>query len=531
MPKMGEIDEWVLRKFELLEEIGAGAYGTVYRARNRSSQHTVALKRIRGAFDNPTDAQRTFREVLTLRALQGHPYINGLIEVMNAGNGRDLYLVLEFVPADLSSLFRMAGLEIDHIVAIIYQLVTALNFLHSGGIVHRDLKPSNVLISYSCEVKLCDFGLARSLGADPVHSIHFEQKAEGEKTSEVIFNESETRPPMTERISTRWYRAPELLFERGEYGREVDIWALGCIFGELVTGEPLFPGRDSSDQLSKVLEGMKGSADSPCSIQKRVSLEGPALDFLLRCLELDPGKRITASEALNHKLFKGIRRPEAEEPHGGPVNFPSAAFQKLPVAAYRIAIQRLIDPLAPASSESYSKTLRTRESGLSIADKERPTRGSGLLVSSGTNPQIVVSGSNLCKNTKSKTKFEASAKLLDRIVKLRIPSLLAKPKPLNPPAKAPKILNLPRVSAVVPKEISIKKAYSPPKKTLVSDPNTKSTLRILLKPSLVPSLAPGSRVKNPLASILGLSGAKHNELTRSHTDNLLRFSSTTSRKA
>ncbi|MCL4166150.1 UNVERIFIED_CONTAM: hypothetical protein GTU68_065674, partial [Idotea baltica] len=143
-----------------------------------------ALKKVFLAFQNDVDAQRTFREISILRQLS-HPNVVKLKEVIKAENNLDLYLIFEYIECDLFNAIRDGVLNEVHKKYIIYQLAKALYYLHSAGVLHRDLKPSNILIDANCKIKICDFGLSRTL-----------------------YNYDEEEPFMTEFIATRWYRAP-----------------------------------------------------------------------------------------------------------------------------------------------------------------------------------------------------------------------------------------------------------------------------------------------------------------------------------
>ncbi|NXW38246.1 MK15 kinase, partial [Phaetusa simplex] len=123
---------------------------------------------------------------------------------------------------DLHAVIKKGNLLKDiHKCYILYQLLKATKFIHSGNVIHRDQKPSNILLDADCFVKLCDFGLARSL---------------------CQMNEDQGNPPLTEYVATRWYRAPEILLSSRSYTKGVDMWSIGCILGELLLGKPLFPG-------------------------------------------------------------------------------------------------------------------------------------------------------------------------------------------------------------------------------------------------------------------------------------------------
>merc|ERR1712100_593979 len=207
------VDAHVLAKYELSKKLGKGAYGIVWRATEKSTGKTVALKKIYDAFQNATDAQRTFREIFLLQGFAGHANIVRLFDVMKADNDRDIYLTFEFMETDLHAVIHANILEDVHRRYVIYQLLRAMKFIHSGRVLHRDLKPSNLLLNSDCLVKVADFGLARSMA-----TLAKEQSG-GEG---VVY---------TDYVATRWYRAPEILL-----------------------GRPMFPGSSTMNQLERVIE-------------------------------------------------------------------------------------------------------------------------------------------------------------------------------------------------------------------------------------------------------------------------------------
>ena len=214
------VDQHVLRKYEILSEVGRGAYGIVWKALNRKTNEIVALKKIVGAFQNDTDAQRTFREVMFLQEMN-HENVIRLFNVIRAENDRDIYLVFEFLETDLHRVIKANILEDVHKRYVIYQIIKATHYMHSGELLHRDLKPSNCLLNAECHIKICDFGLARSIHSDlPLAS----------------------NPVLTDYVATRWYRGPEILLGSTRYTKGVDMWAIGCILGEVLLGAPLFSG-------------------------------------------------------------------------------------------------------------------------------------------------------------------------------------------------------------------------------------------------------------------------------------------------
>ena len=215
-----EIESHVLDKYEIIQKLGKGAYGIVWKATDKKYKNVVALKKVFDAFHNVTDSQRTYRECMFLQELNGHENIIRLRNIIKAENNKDLYLVFDFMETDLHHVIRAGILQDIHKQYIIYQTLKALKYIHSAELIHRDLKPSNILINSECHIKVADFGLARSVAAH------------GE----------DTNIKLTDYVATRWYRAPEILLGSTSYSKAVDMWSVGCILGELIVGKPIFPG-------------------------------------------------------------------------------------------------------------------------------------------------------------------------------------------------------------------------------------------------------------------------------------------------
>jgi len=148
----------------VLKKVGSGAYGHVWKVEEKTTKKIFALKKIFDAFQHATDAQRTYREIEILKQTE-HPNIIKLYDTLRADNNKDVYLVFEFMEADLHNVISEDILKDVHIRFIIYQMAKALKYLHTGFIIHRDLKPSNILVNSNCTIKLCDFGLVRSISS------------------------------------------------------------------------------------------------------------------------------------------------------------------------------------------------------------------------------------------------------------------------------------------------------------------------------------------------------------------------------
>lgn len=333
------IDRKVLRRYDMGQKLGKGAYGIVWKATDKKTKEVVALKKIFDAFQNPTDAQRTFREIMFLQELGDHDNIISLLNVMKAENNSDIYLIFEYMETDLHAVIRANILEDIHKQYIIYQLLKSLKYMHSGNVIHRDLKPSNILLNSDCLVKVADFGLARSIKQ---------------------LEKSEEQVVLTDYVATRWYRAPEILLGSTRYTKGVDMWAVGCIMAELLAGKPLFPGNSTMNQLDKVIEvtGRPSTEDIegiqspfastileslPPSTPRSLAdmfpkISEEARDLLSKLLMFNPDKRITAMEALAHPYLSQFHN-EAEEPSlNRPIELPIDDNTKISIAEYRMTL-------------------------------------------------------------------------------------------------------------------------------------------------------------------------------------------------
>ncbi|XP_011831125.1 PREDICTED: mitogen-activated protein kinase 15 [Mandrillus leucophaeus] len=336
------------------------AYGIVWKAVDRRTGEVVAIKKIFDAFRDKTDAQRTFREIMLLQEFGDHPNIISLLDVIRAENDRDIYLVFEFMDTDLNAVIRKGGLLRDvHVRSIFYQLLQATRFLHSGHVVHRDQKPSNVLLDANCTVKLCDFGLARSLGDLP---------------------EGPEDQALTEYVATRWYRAPEVLLSSHRYTLGVDMWSLGCILGEMLRGRPLFPGTSTLHQLELILEtipppskedllalgsGCRASVLHCRGSRPRQTLDAllppdtspEALDLLRRLLVFTPDKRLSATQALQHPYVQRFHCPSDEWARKVHVQLRAREGVQLSAPEYRSRVYQMILECKGSNGTSREKGL------------------------------------------------------------------------------------------------------------------------------------------------------------------------------
>jgi len=286
-------------KYEKLEKIGEGTYGTVFKAKHKDTLEVVALKRVRLDEDDEGIPSSALREICLLKELK-HKNIVRLYDVMHSE--KKLTIVFEYCDQDLKKYFDSCQGEIDPniVQSFMYQLLRGLSFCHEKHILHRDLKPQNLLINKTGELKLADFGLARAFGI-PVRCF----------SAEVV---------------TLWYRPPDVLMGAKLYTTSIDIWSAGCIFAEISNaGRPLFPGSDVEDQLKRIFrllgspseDTWPGVSKLPAykdyNIVPSVSINAVApkmnatsKDLLQKHLALNPTHRITAEEAMQHSYFADL---------------------------------------------------------------------------------------------------------------------------------------------------------------------------------------------------------------------------------
>lgn len=390
----------VPRQYTLVRELGSGAYGSVALARDASGG-LVAIKKVTRIFEREVLTRRALREVVALRHLAGCENVTQLIDLdASFVEFSEIYLYLSASDADLHQIFRShQELSEAHIRYFMVQLLRAVSAMHDACILHRDLKPGNLLVNSDCRLRVCDFGLARpfryvdadaaaappreahewppesssraltsprehptpsiprsmssgtvgSIDTPQAHSATDMTPSESRSTWPARDAGSSARHerveypggPLTEYVSTRWYRAPEVMlcFVDG-YGPPMDMWSVGCIFAELLAGKPLCAGKDFMDQLVRI-HNLLGTAP-PSVIERigsnraRIHVQGlppctgvswtklfphvphDALDLLARLLCWVPEERLSAHDALMHPWLRGYRTQSLAMPSPPP---------------------------------------------------------------------------------------------------------------------------------------------------------------------------------------------------------------------
>ncbi|KAI3799112.1 hypothetical protein L1987_34402 [Smallanthus sonchifolius] len=312
------IDGWLPQKsdgFERFEKIGQGTYSNVYRARDLKSGRMMALKKVR--FDNfqPDSVRFMVREIAILRKLD-HPNIMKLEGIITSRLSSNIYLVFEYMEHDLAGLISSPNIRFNdsQIKCYMRQLLKGVEHFHSRGILHRDIKTSNILVNNEGQLKIADFGLANFVSS---------------------------RQPLTSRVVTLWYRPPELFLGSTTYGTYVDMWSVGCVFGELFIGRPILKGRTEVEQLHKIFmlcgtppeeywskptlplaKMSKPRHAYQSSLRERCKeLPTSAVNLLHILLSVESEKRGSATSALQSEYFH--TRPYACDPASLPKYPPS----------------------------------------------------------------------------------------------------------------------------------------------------------------------------------------------------------------
>ncbi|KEG10485.1 protein kinase [Trypanosoma grayi] len=292
-----------MNRYSIMGQLGDGSFGVVSKAQQVSSGEIVAVKKMKQRFSSWEECLQ-LREIQSLRKLQ-HPNIVKLKEVVRENT--ELFLIFEYMEMNLFNIQRTRAEQMSgaqrifndrEIRSIMCQTLLAVQAIHKSGFMHRDLKPENLLTKGDI-VKVADFGLAKEI---------------------------RSRPPFTGYVSTRWYRAPEIILHSTHYNSPVDIWACGVIFAELYLCRPLFPGSSETDQLFKICSVLGAPSpsewDEGYQLSRRSSMRFPtvaptplkqllsnappaAIDLIEQMLRFNPSDRPTATQCLQHPYFTG----------------------------------------------------------------------------------------------------------------------------------------------------------------------------------------------------------------------------------
>uniref|UniRef100_A0A3B3YAP8 cyclin-dependent kinase n=1 Tax=Poecilia mexicana TaxID=48701 RepID=A0A3B3YAP8_9TELE len=330
-----------VEEFQCLNRIEEGTYGVVYRAKDKKTDEIVALKRLKMEKEKEGFPITSLREINTILKAQ-HPNIVTVREIVVGSNMDKIYIVMNYVEHDLKSLMETMKQPFlpGEIKTLMLQLLRGVRHLHDNWILHRDLKTSNLLLSHKGILKIGDFGLAREYGS-PLKQY-------------------------TPVVVTLWYRSPELLLGAKEYSTAVDMWSVGCIFGELLTQKPLFPGKSEIDQINKIYKDLgspsekiwPGYSELPAvkkmsfteypynNLRKRFGalLSDQGFDLMNKFLTYCPSKRISADEALKHEYFRET-----------PLPIDPSMFPTWPAKSEQQRVKRGTSPRPPEGGLGYSQ--------------------------------------------------------------------------------------------------------------------------------------------------------------------------------
>ncbi|XP_036176568.1 cyclin-dependent kinase 11B-like [Myotis myotis] len=330
-----------VEEFQCLNRIEEGTYGVVYRAKDKKTGEIVALKRLKMEKEKEGFPITSLREISTILKAQ-HPNIVTVREIVVGSNMDKIYIVMNYVEHDLKSLMETMKQPFlpGEVKTLMIQLLCGVKHLHDNWILHRDLKTSNLLLSHAGILKVGDFGLAREYGS-PLKAY-------------------------TPVVVTLWYRAPELLLGAKEYSTAVDMWSVGCIFGELLTQKPLFPGKSEIDQINKVFKNLgtpsekiwPGYNQLPAvkkmtfteypynNLRKRFGalLSDQGFDLMNKFLTYFPERRVSAEDALKHEYF-----------HETPLPIDPSMFPTWPAKSEQQRVKRGPSPRPPEGGLGYSQ--------------------------------------------------------------------------------------------------------------------------------------------------------------------------------
>jgi len=310
-------------RYDDFRAIGIGSVGRVCSALDEISGTRFAVKKVKDTFQSSGLAQRTYREIRMLKNFD-HENILKLHDVFISPSD-EVYIVTDLMHFSLEEIMKGTNLDKEDIQYFTYQILRGLKYIHSAEIAHRDLKPGNILVNMEGQLKICDFGMARVRD-----------------------------PKMTAYVTTRWYRAPEIILRHGVYGVEVDLFSLGCILAEMLEQDPdhpLFESKNHRHHFYLIAEllgspplkltenthlaGLSRTMPEPRRETKKFTdrfkcRDASALDLLEKLLQWLPSDRISAERAVEHEFVRPFRDPDGEtalpgrfdDPHSGSVLSP-----------------------------------------------------------------------------------------------------------------------------------------------------------------------------------------------------------------
>ncbi|KAM4015739.1 cyclin-dependent kinase 11B-like isoform 3-T3 [Anomaloglossus baeobatrachus] len=330
-----------VEEFQCLNRVEEGTYGVVYRAKDKKTDEIFALKRLKMEKEKEGFPITSLREINTILKAQ-HENIVRVREIVVGSNMDKIYIVMNYMEHDLKRLMETMKQPFlpGEVKTLMIQLLRGVRHLHDNWILHRDLKTSNLLLSHAGILKVGDFGLAREYGS-PLK-------------------------PYTPIVVTLWYRAPELLLGAKEYSTAIDLWSVGCIFGELLTQKPLFPGKSEIDQINKIFKDLgtpsekiwPGYNELPAikkmtfseypynNLRKRFGalLSDQGFDLMNKFLTYCPAKRISADDALKHEYFCET-----------PLPIDPSMFPTWPAKSEQPRVKRATSPRPPEGGLGYSQ--------------------------------------------------------------------------------------------------------------------------------------------------------------------------------
>lgn len=412
---------------------------------------TPRIKKVTRVFERDVLARRALREVAILRHIGLCDNITALLDFdATFVDLSEIYLVLSASEADLSQIIRSGqALSDAHLQYFMVQTLRGVRYMHAANVLHRDLKPGNLLVNADCALRVCDFGLARAFADQDASSADAPQDR-SPQSADLQLQDTEGSPvtprsvpdidapsrirtsrlqfpggPLTEYVATRWYRAPEIMlcFREG-YGKEIDMWSVGCILAELMGGKPIFAGKDYVDQIARINNVLGSPSEATMSkigseraktyikslprlpavpFEKLYPSASPeALDLLSKLLTWDPDERMSAVEALNHPWLKAYRDSNANFESPPPFNKFAETELIKDIGSFKAGLEREADEMRAelAAFEEEERALAAASQDQQPAPIEEAKEPSGATSNDGD--VNAASSSSSCTSVRSR---------------------------------------------------------------------------------------------------------------------------------